>query len=82
MAFTSKSLSSAEKDTAKKREALRILHHLEKLHNYCSAREVATGNNLQEGCSHTITETLMHITKDPHIQNQNTIQAQTTAIHS
>ena len=38
-AFTSKSLSSAEKDTVTDKEALDILHWLQKFHHYYFARE-------------------------------------------
>ena len=73
IAFASKSLASADcRYNNTEREALGILHGLEKFHHYCFAREVSIiiYNN-----SHLITADPVHPPQDISIQDQNTIQA-------
>ena len=36
----------------------------------------------KKGCTHIITETSIHTTRNPSIQHQNTIQVQTKPVHS
>ena len=72
IAFVSKSLTCAEQRYSNiKCEALGILDSLEKLHHYCFGREVHVitdhkpfGINIQERCSHIVTEDPAYTTKN------------------
>ena len=88
--FTSKSLSPVQKRYSNTgREALEILHGLEKFHHYCFIREESIitdhkplENHVQERCSNTSTEISMHIIKNFLIQIEDTIEAQTRPIRN
>ena len=70
--FASKSLTGAEQRYSNiKCKALGILHGLEKFHHYCFGREVlvitdsqTAGINIQERCSHIVTEDPAYPTKN------------------
>ena len=75
-AFTSKSLSSAkERYRNVEREALGILHDLEKFHHYCfckrdeyNYRPQVTGGNIQERHGNIIAKTTVNTPKNTPIQ--------------
>ena len=80
--FASKSLTGAEHRYSNiEREALGILHGLEKFHHYCFAREVHIITDhkpligyIQKRCDNTIAVHTMYSIKNPSIQGPNSLQ--------
>ena len=87
IAFTSKSLFSAEKYYNIEREEICILHGLQKFHHYCLTREgqsirtQAPGIHIQETYCKTDIEITMHPIKVTPIQNMHNLQTRSRPVH-
>ena len=89
-AFAGKSLSNVERIYSNiQREALGILHSLEKLHHYCFVREVSIITdhkplvaNLQKMSDYAISENTMNSPQNTSVQSKNNIQTWTRSICS